>query len=193
MKILFLGYEDSPLIDFIQEEDTVSATSQRVATPDVIAWAPDFIVSYGYKYILKAPLLEHYPDRVINLHISYLPWNRGYHPNFWSFLDNTPRGVSIHFIDEGIDTGDLLAQKEVTFGPEEDTLEKTYGRLRVEMENLFRESWPAIRSQAIAPTKQDESVGSFHYKRDLEKYWPLLEKGWATPIHQIEGLRGTHS
>lgn len=188
-----MGYEDSPLIDFIQEEDTVWATSQRVATPDVIAWAPDFIVSYGYKYILKAPLLEHYPDRVINLHISYLPWNRGYHPNFWSFLDNTPRGVSIHFIDEGIDTGDLLAQKEVTFGPEEDTLEKTYGRLRVEMENLFRESWPAIRSQAIAPTKQDESVGSFHYKRDLEKYWPLLEKGWATPIHQIEGLRGTHS
>ena len=193
MKILFLGYENSPLIDFIQEEDTVWATSDRVTTADVVAWRPDFIISYGYKYILKAPLLEHYTNRVINLHISYLPWNRGYHPNFWSFLDNTPRGVSIHFIDEGIDTGDLLAQKEVDFGAEEDTFEKTYNRLRLEMENLFREKWSAIRSQAISPTPQDESGGSFHYKRDLEKYWPLLEKGWATPIHQIEGLRGTDS
>ena len=38
------------------------------------------------------------------MHISYLPFNRGAHPNYWSFKDNSPKGVTIHFIDNGIDT-----------------------------------------------------------------------------------------
>ena len=48
---------------------------------------------------------------LINLHISYLPYNRGSYPNYWSFKENTPNGVSIHHIDDGIDTGPVLVQK----------------------------------------------------------------------------------
>ena len=40
---------------------------------------------------------------IVNLHISYLPFNRGSHPNYWSFVENTPKGVSIHEIDEQIE------------------------------------------------------------------------------------------
>ena len=45
------------------------------------------------------------------MHISYLPFNKGYYPNLWSHLDSTPSGVSIHEIDKGIDTGKILKKK----------------------------------------------------------------------------------
>ena len=193
MKILFLGYENSSLIDFVKKEDTVWATSERLTPEEVVLWDPDFIISYGYKYILKAPLLERYKNKVINLHISYLPWNRGYHPNFWSFYDDTPKGVTIHLIDEGIDTGQILFQKVVNFAPHEDTLANTYDRLRREIEELFMDSWGEIRSKSVHPLKQNDSYGSFHYKKDLEKYWTQLPREWSTQIKKVEGLRGEHS
>ena len=47
--------------------------------------------------------------------MSYLPFNRGAHPNFWSFVDNTPSGVSIVEIDKGIDTGPVIYKKKIKF------------------------------------------------------------------------------
>lgn len=52
---------------------------------------------------------------VLNLHISYLPWNRGANPNFWSFVENTKKGVTIHEIDEKLDKGKILLRKELEF------------------------------------------------------------------------------
>ena len=47
----------------------------------------DLIVSYGYRHILSSSFLTFCNCPVVNLHISYLPFNRGAHPNFWSFFD----------------------------------------------------------------------------------------------------------
>ena len=47
--------------------------------------------------------------------MSYLPYNRGAHPNFWSFVNNTVKGVTIHEIDQGIDTGKIILQKSIKF------------------------------------------------------------------------------
>ena len=69
----------------------------------------DFLISYGYKFILKNDILSLFKKAAINLHISYLPYNRGSDPNFWSFMENSPKGVSIHYMDAGLDTGDIIA------------------------------------------------------------------------------------
>lgn len=45
--------------------------------------------------------------------MSYLPYNKGTHPNYWSFIENTPKGVMIHEIDKGIDTGNIIVQKKI--------------------------------------------------------------------------------
>ena len=52
---------------------------------------------------------------VINLHNSYLPWNRGKHPYYWSIVDNNQYGVTIHFINLGIDQGDIFLDRSVSF------------------------------------------------------------------------------
>ena len=104
----------------------------------------NFIVSFGCRHIIKKSVLEYLPDRVINLHISYLPWNRGADPNLWSFLEDTPKGVSIHYIDEGIDTGDIIIQKRVSLDEDSETLATSYNKLEMSIIDLFKEIWPNI-------------------------------------------------
>jgi len=188
MKILFLGYENSSLIKHIQKTDEVISTSKYINLSEIKEYKPDFIISYGYKYIIKDEVLRFYPNRVINLHISLLPWNRGYYPNFWSFYENTPKGVTIHLIDEGIDTGAILFQKEIMFTNKEDTLERTYNRLRREIEKLFIKNWKSIHKGDINPYPQTSIFGSHHYRRDLEHHWEKLVDGWKTKTQLVEQL-----
>lgn len=66
----------------------------------------------------------------INLHISYLPYNREAHLNLWSFVDNTPKGVSIHKVNEGIDKGGIIVRKKIHFKMTENlTFKNTYSKL----------------------------------------------------------------
>jgi len=147
---------------------------------------PEWVVSYGNKWIIPKPILELLPDRFINLHISLLPFNRGTHPNFWSFAENTPAGVSIHLIDEGIDTGDILYQQEINFTLDE-TLSTSYESLRRTVEELFARYWKVIRRGEVAHYKQ-LSVGTFHKSKDIEPYMGLLTDGWDTPVGKIAGI-----
>jgi methionyl-tRNA formyltransferase len=122
------------------------------------------------------------------LHISYLPYNRGYDPNIWSFLENTPKGVTIHYMDEGIDSGDILVQKEIVFDESKETLETTYDALQKSIVQLFKENWIKIISGKIEPRKQIGN-GTIHYKADQFKFMHLIkEKGWKTPVKDIAGI-----
>ncbi|MBQ3033656.1 MAG: hypothetical protein IJD28_04690 [Deferribacterales bacterium] len=56
----------------------------------------DFIISFGYHYMVHKDIVKKFENKIINMHISYLPWNRGADPNLWSILENTPKGVTIH-------------------------------------------------------------------------------------------------
>ena len=75
----------------------------------------DLVITFNYRKILDKNILKKLKRPAINLHISYLPFNRGCHPNFWSFVENSPKGVTIHEIDKGIDTGPIIYQKKISF------------------------------------------------------------------------------
>lgn len=143
----------------------------------------DFIISYGYRYIIKQPIIDFIKGRIINLHISLLPWNRGADPNLWSWIDNTPKGVTIHFIDEGIDTGNIIVQKEIRFkGTEGMTLNSSYLFLKEEIEDLFMGNWASIKRGAFGQGTVQEGVRSFHTIKDMDKYRTCLTEGWQTKI-----------
>lgn len=141
----------------------------------------EFIVSYGYRHLIKKDILSFFERKAINLHISFLPWNRGADPNFWSILEDTPKGVTIHYIDEGLDTGGIIVQKEVPVD-KGDTLRSSYQRLCNEIENLFIQNWIDIKSNRFQGKPQNLAEGSFHLKKDIKKYEHLLSMGWDTPI-----------
>lgn len=183
MKVLFLGSHFSPLIPFIKETDDVCVTDMKVSP--VFAGEFDFLISYGYRHILKKDILDLFPDRAINLHISFLPWNRGADPNLWSFIRNTPKGVTIHYMDEGLDTGDIICQREVEFDLEIDTLGTSYNKLQLAIQQLFKEEWSLIRDGSCNRRKQEEK-GSYQHSRDKEALKSLYSgKGFNTLIRDL--------
>lgn len=189
MKILFLTNNDisTPLINFLKKQDEeVMVYSDKINFDFIKALMPDIIISYNYKFIIKKDVIDLLKNKIINLHISLLPWNRGAHPNLWSFLENTPKGVSIHLIDEGVDTGPILLQKEVFFDETRETLESSYLTLHEDIHNLFKSNWYELRQNNITPTLQKE-VGTFHYKKDFEKISSILgKKSWKIPIRELK-------
>lgn len=146
-----------------------------------------FGISYRYKKIIRQGEINWFSGRLVNLHISLLPWNRGYDPNIWSMLEDTPSGVSIHLIDKGIDTGDILIQKEISIDKETATLASSWEHLGAAIETLFIENSNSLLQMAIPPRPQN-SGGSFHLSVDKIPYAHLWqEKGWNTPVAQIIG------
>ncbi len=180
MNILLLSpYPEKLLPIFDAAGDVVSCTD----APLTQSMNFDFIVSYGYRHILKGDILK---QKIINLHTSYLPWNKGADPNFWSFFDATPKGVTIHWLDAGIDTGDIIAQRATPMADNE-TLASSYAKLQADMVLLFAEAWPSIRD-GTAPRTPQMFAGSHHYVMDKAPYFDKLTKGWDTPVTEVQEL-----
>ena len=178
MNVAFLG-PDNDLVRFIESTGSrVWRTEDRVDDLDA-----DFIVSYGYRHILSQAMVNEFDGRAINLHIGYLPYNRGAHPLYWAIREGTPVGVSIHYIDRGIDTGDIIAQKQVAVTG---TLSTGYMQLKSFIEALFKVHWRDIRRGTCQRIKQT-SRGTYHDKQQFESV--VLPKGWLTPLEEVKPLR----
>ncbi|MDB2614237.1 formyltransferase family protein [Chlamydiales bacterium] len=163
MKILYLG-PSSTICDYLKSFGEVTITEEKIEDVEFFSQF-EWIVSYGYKYILKSQHILAAKNSIINLHISYLPWNRGADPNYWSWVKSTPKGVTIHVIDEGIDTGDIFIQKIVDFS-EQETLASSYQKLKQEIEKLFMENFESILTGVLLPKKQPKK-GTLHYAKDF--------------------------
>lgn len=128
-------------------------------------------------------MINLFNGNAINLHISYLPYNRGADPNFWSFVENSKKGVTIHLLDKGLDTGDIIVQKEIKFDKDE-TLASSYKKLNLEIQNLFIKNWDLIKTKSYTPKKQ--SGGTYHRSKDKDRYFSLLPDGWDTKISDLK-------
>tara|TARA_Y100000589_G_C26897081_1_gene524646 strand:- start:124 stop:708 length:585 start_codon:yes stop_codon:yes gene_type:complete len=148
----------------------------------------DFIISYGYKYILKEEIINNFQNKIFNLHISYLPFNKGYYPNLWSHIDSTPSGVSIHEIDRGIDTGKIHFRKKVDIDIKKNTLETSYFILRKEMEKLFKVKWEIIRS-GYSYNLIENQRGTSHLKKEGDLVLKKLSSGWHTKLEELIKIR----
>jgi len=127
---------------------------------------PDIGISGWFGYLLKPELLQVFKVGCINLHTAYLPWNRGWYTNVWPILDGSPAGMTIHFIDPGVDTGDLIAQRLVPVGPT-DTGGSLHRKITSGMVDFFKETWPLIRKGEYSRTPQDHARATHHRRADL--------------------------
>lgn len=130
-------------------------------------------------------MLSHYKDRIINVHASYLPWNRGSYPNLFSWVENTPKGVSIHHVNGGLDTGRIIVRSKVKFdGAPQTTLKSSYNALQDEAENLFDLTWHKIRL-GVQGMEQNPKLGSYHNSKDAEPIIARLPNGWDTKVSDL--------
>ena len=182
MRVLILGPRQGEIQErlgsgtFLAYEDALSAA-------DLTAINPDIAVSFGYRHIVRPDVLGLNGISFINIHISLLPWNRGADPNLWSWLENSPRGVSLHWMSERLDEGDLLAQKQLDLDPR-NTLRRSYELLTDSALSLLQETWPQIRDGS-APRFSQQSGGTVHRSSDKTAHIAALKDGWDTPCRHV--------
>ncbi len=167
MKILCLYNNDCAieLFDWIEEQGhEIVLSSEELDVKWCEKYQFDLAVSYTYRYILSAQIIHALNNNVVNLHNSFLPFNRGADPNLWSIVEETPRGVTLHYIDDSLDKGFIIAQAFVN-DTDEETFSSSYYNLDKAAKKLFMEAfnnydfWPALKKKAIG-------YGSYHALKD---------------------------
>ncbi len=181
MKCLFLGYnrKKTKLIKLLEAKGyKVTNINRKISFSDIDN--NNLYISFGYRKIISKKIIQRAKRPIINLHLSFLPFNRGAHPNFWSFIENTPSGVSIHEIDDGVDTGPIIFQKKIKFDYKKNkniTFKSTYNVLFKEVESLFERNINKLVSKNYKTQKQKNKF-SIHKKKDL----PKNIKSWSKKI-----------
>ena len=186
--ILFATNSDNTddLYQWLKErEKVVHKISGKLSAEMVSQLEPAFVISYNYRHLIPEEVLNILPGKVINLHTSYLPYNRGSSPNFFSFLENTPKGVTIHLMSKGLDTGDILCQKKLEFDESKETFASSYNQLQAEIKQLFKDNWDAIRNGELTPVKQS-GQGTYHRMSDLEAIKEKTAFTWEETIAEVK-------
>jgi methionyl-tRNA formyltransferase len=170
---LFLGYKknQTSLFNFLKKKNFIVVNYQKIP-PLKIFKQSDLILSFGFRKIISENFIKKIKKPIYNIHLSYLPFNRGAHPNFWSFIENTPPGVSIHIINKRIDNGDIILRKKIIFNvnlAKFSTFKKTYNYLFLEAEKLFKNNFNKIYNKKYKK-KLNNKIGTFHNKKDLPKW-----------------------
>jgi methionyl-tRNA formyltransferase len=131
------------------------------------ALQPELIVVVAYGQILPKSILIIPQYGAVNIHASLLPQYRGAAPIVWAILKGEKvTGVTTMFMDEGMDTGDILLQREIPI-EDDDTGETLQQRLALAGAELFMETLEKMKAGKIHPIRQDHSRAT---------YAPLLKK-----------------
>jgi phosphoribosylglycinamide formyltransferase 1 len=106
----------------------------------------ELVVLAGYMRMIKAPLLDAFPRRIINIHPSLLPAFPGLEAWKQAVVAGANKsGCTVHYVDAGMDTGEIIAQAEVAVLPG-DTAESLHARIQVEEHKLY----PAVLARFAA-------------------------------------------
>lgn len=106
-----LKYNSIPTITLDEPINNINSINK------IKSFQPDLLVSILGNQIFKSPILNLAPKGCINLHTALLPKYRGLMPTFWVMKnDEKKTGVSVFFVDEGIDSGPIIVQEEVEIG-----------------------------------------------------------------------------
>lgn len=110
----------------------------------------DFIALAGYMRVVGSPILDDYEGKIINLHPAYLPEYQGLHAIERAFFDHQHHGknytgVTLHYIDAGLDTGPIIAQQKVSILPD-DTLETLEQRIH----HVEHQMYPQVLAEQLA-------------------------------------------
>lgn len=190
MKILFLYNNDCALklMGYLQNKGHEVI---RFSEPLELDWVQkqcfELAISYTYRFIVKEDIIKALNDNIINLHTSFLPWNRGASPNLWSVIENTPRGVTLHYINKQLDKGKIIAQRLVPFEVGA-TLKTSYEQLDNEAFSLFVSAfayYPYWRQMAYFP----EFKGTYHNMAQTKEVMQTLP-GWDVAIEDMKKWGG---
>jgi methionyl-tRNA formyltransferase len=143
------------------------------------SYKPDLLISIAGNQIFKRPLIDLAPKGCLNLHTALLPKYRGLMPSFWVLKNNEKEtGVSVFFVDEGIDSGPILVQKRIAIdrGMTQAQLIKESKKLGmdavIEAIKLI-----SLGNYVLIPNHESEKTYySFPSRQDVKEFYKLGKK-----------------
>jgi methionyl-tRNA formyltransferase len=170
MEVVFLGVNDvgMRIYEWLCRRDGVDVVAMLTGPGRfelIRRQEPDLLVSVGFDHLVPPDVLDVPTRGALNLHPSYLPYNRGKSPNVWPLVEGTPAGVTLHFMGAEFDTGDIVARREVETDFS-DTGKDLHRRLETAQFDLFTDVWPDVEAGDIERTPQDDA-GTYHSKEDF--------------------------
>lgn len=145
---------------------------------------PDYLLSVHFPHVFKPEALKIPTIGCLNLHPSLLPFNRGRHSYSWAIIDHTPHGATLHWMDKGVDTGDIALQVTVPVLPS-DTTHTLYQRTCEAELDLLNIAVPKMIDKTLPRIKQDNLRATSHKGKDLE----LIKKLNTYDLTLIDKLR----
>lgn len=168
--------------------------------------AADVVVVFSMSQLLPQTILAIPRLGSINLHPSFLPEYRGPFPDFWQYFDfELSPGISIHYIDKGEDTGDIIYQQRIQIEPgtrSKDLIDRLIGKIGVDLliktlDDLEQGQAPRISQPAASPTQRARLVKTNEHadlidwsEWPIERVWHVLRgtETWLNCIPQPKGI-----
>jgi len=129
---------------------------------------PNLIVIVSYHTIIKKHLIQKFKNRIINVHMAPLPKYRGRAPINWAIINGeTHTAITVHFVDEGIDTGPIISQEIIEIEDDDRAIDVLLKGLPL-FPYLVLKSIRFIEENKVNPKTQDLYDGSYFPKRKPE-------------------------
>jgi folate-dependent phosphoribosylglycinamide formyltransferase PurN len=151
--------------------------STDVNNPETIrqikAWQPDLVISIYLNQLIKTELINLPPQGTLNIHPALLPRHRGLFPYFWVIAaGDTETGVTIHWVDEKFDTGELLLQEKISVEPTDTIISLSYKSAATGAEMLVKavKLIEAGHPPRIAQNEQGASYHSYPKPADQRRF-----------------------
>ena len=155
---------------------------------EIIALKPDMIVTCAYGQIIPKIILDCPKYGCINVHASLLPKLRGGAPIHHAIIDGYSKtGITIMYMDEFMDSGDIISQMEIEI-KDDYTTEILHDKLKVMGASLLLETIPNIISNNINRIKQNPDEVTFGYNISKEDEFINFNKTTKEVYNQIRGL-----
>lgn len=128
----------------------------------------DWLFIIGWSQIAKQPLLNASKKGVLGIHPTLLPQGRGRASIPWAIIKGLPKtGVTLFKLDEGLDTGPIIAQETLPLA-EDETATQLYERVNIAHRTLLRRVWPSLIADQLQLIPQDNSLATEWYGRKPE-------------------------
>ena len=128
----------------------------------------DLILSVNYLFIIKKELFLCAKLGAINIHGSLLPKYRGRTPHVWAIINGEKEtGVTVHFIDEGCDTGDIITQSRILI-KESYTGQSILDKFKIIYPKILKKVLNNFKNNSVKATKQNNKNSSYFGKRSPE-------------------------
>jgi methionyl-tRNA formyltransferase len=165
------GKVDNPLKDLAEQGGIpyleVRNINEKEVLDRIVAYHCELFVSMSFDQIFRHEILHIAPRGAINCHAGKLPFYRGRNVLNWVLInDESHFGITVHYMDEGVDTGDIILQETFPITDEDDNGSLLQTAYR-ECARLLHEAVQKIRDGNVRVTRQAEihPVGSYFGKR----------------------------